>query len=274
MKLLLLSLTCLSCVSAQYLLAQFPPHLTVSRGENVSLYCNVTGMGVENACTKVAWLHIHPVSGLKVVYPRGQGSMMCLLNIPSAALKDTGRYYCILMEGVMPFPGNGTTLVVSESEHHSPTLDILVPSDIDASRPVPLICQASGLEDLSRAKVDWNVDLWKKNGEDEVHDVQRLNPRILPDIEGVVLSSQVYVPVGIWSAGVEVTCVLTDGKLRIRKSVSSKKGMSSLCLIMTSIIGPVCIILLGAVLMLSILLSRQRRNLSKYSDLHPQIFLD
>lgn len=106
----------------------------------------------------------------------------------------------------------------SESELHSPALDLLAPSHVSLPLPVPLICLASGLNDTGRVKVDWEVDSEEDDG---AHVLKELSPRILPDARAGVFSSQVYVPAETWSAGVKVSCVLSDGELRIRKTISS-----------------------------------------------------
>lgn len=98
----------------------------------------------------------------------------------------------------------------SESELHSPALDLLAPLHVNSPLPVPLICLASGLNDTGRVKVDWEVD-----SEEDV--LKELSPTILPDTRAGVFNSQVYVPAETWSAGVNVSCVLSDGELRIRR---------------------------------------------------------
>lgn len=103
----------------------------------------------------------------------------------------------------------------SESELHSPALDLLAPLHVNSPLPVPLICLASGLNDTGRVKVDWEVD-----SEEDV--LKELSPTILPDTRAGVFNSQVYVPAETWSAGVNVSCVLSDGELRIRKTISSR----------------------------------------------------
>lgn len=103
----------------------------------------------------------------------------------------------------------------SESELHSPALDLLAPLHVSSPLPVPLICLASGLNDTGRVKVDWEVD-------SEEDALKELSPTILPDTRAGVFSSQVYVPAETWSAGVNVSCVLSDGELRIRKTISSR----------------------------------------------------
>lgn len=107
----------------------------------------------------------------------------------------------------------------SESELHSPALDLLAPLHVSSPLPVPLICLASGLNDTGRVKVDWEVDSEEDDG---AHVLKELSPTILPDTRAGVFSSQVYVPAETWSAGVNVSCVLSDGELRIRKTISSR----------------------------------------------------
>lgn len=107
----------------------------------------------------------------------------------------------------------------SESELHSPALHLLAPSHVSSPLPVPLICLASGLNDTGRVKVDWEVDSEEDDG---AHVLKELSPTILADTRAGVFSSQVYVPAETWSAGVEVSCVLSDGELRIRKTISSR----------------------------------------------------
>lgn len=106
----------------------------------------------------------------------------------------------------------------SESELHSPALDLLAPLHVNSPLPFPLICLASGLNDTGRVKVDWEVD----SEDDGARVLKELSPTILPDTRAGVFSSQVYVPAETWSAGVNVSCVLSDGELRIRKTISSR----------------------------------------------------
>ncbi|XP_037639630.1 uncharacterized protein LOC119496415 [Sebastes umbrosus] len=217
-------------------------------------------------CSQVAWLRVGQLSSLSVsrqFVSSVQSGILCLLEISSVVLQDTGRYYCVHINGVMLLIGDGTTLTVTESVPHSPVVDLLVPSDsVDSSLPVPLICLVSGLEDTGRVTVEWEVD-WEKDGDDGL---QWLSPRILPDSEAGVISVQVDVPGETWTGGAAVSCVLTDKELEIRKTVSSRTGKSSECVFLTSAVAAVCVVLLVVTVTLSILLSWRQRGLKRKSD--------
>lgn len=105
----------------------------------------------------------------------------------------------------------------SELQLQRPEVQLLVPAErpADSSAPLPLICRVSGLEDAGRVSVDWQVD--------ETDGLQ-LRPTILSGSEAGVISVQVFVPAHTWSAGSQVSCVLTDGELSITKSASITAG--------------------------------------------------
>ncbi|XP_070690869.1 uncharacterized protein [Pempheris klunzingeri] len=250
--------------TAGALLLQAPPSVSVTVGSEVVLSCDITAMG--GRCSQVAWLHVGQVSGLTVssrFVSGAQGGTRCLLQISSAALQDAGRYYCVYINGVMLLAGDGTSLTVTESVSHSPVVDLLVPSEglLDSSLPVPLVCLVSGLEDPGRVTVDWEVD-WPGNP-------QKLSPRILPDSEVGVIGVQVYIPGETWMRGAQVSCQLTDGDLKVRKTVST--GPSAECVFLTSIVGAVCVVLFVATVVLSILLLWQQRGLGRKSSDRPEV---
>lgn len=264
----LLPLICLNtlCATAGALLVQSPPSVSVTPGSKVSLSCDITHMGRQ--CSAVVWLHVGQVSGLSVCtqfVSAAQTGTLCRLEISSATLQDAGRYYCVYINGLMLVTGDGTTVTVTESVLHSPVVDLLVPSDnVDSSLfSVPLICLASGLEDTGRVTVNWEVD-WEK-------DKAKLRSRILPQSEAGVIGIQVYVPVETWRGGAEVSCVLTDGELEIRKTVSSRTGKSSDCVFPIAFVSTVCVLLLVVTVTLSILLSCRRRGLERKSDNPPAV---
>ncbi|KAG8002365.1 CD82 antigen, partial [Nibea albiflora] len=256
---LTLTSACVFLVAA--LLVQTPPSVSVTLGSKVSLSCDITGMG--GSCSQVVWLHFGQVSGLRVIsrfIPGAQtwtlkSEHLCQLETSSAALRDAGRYYCVFINELMLLTAGGTTLTITEPLLLSPVVHLLVPSDrrVHSSRPVPLICLASGLEDTSRVTVDWEVD--RNDAPPE------LCPRILPESETGVIGVQVYVPGETWARGAEVSCVLTDGELQVRQTVSSRTGE---CVFPTSIMGAVCVVLSVVTVTLGILLSWQRRRLSEY----------
>ncbi|KAM7398866.1 hypothetical protein PAMP_018175 [Pampus punctatissimus] len=204
-------------------------------------------------CSHVVWLHVGQMSSVSVstqFVSRGQSGVLCTLNIPHASLQDAGRYYCVYINGLMLLTGGGTTLTVTESRLQYPEVHLLVPADPPVDSPVPLICQASGLEDAGRVSVDWEVD--------ETEELQR--PIILSGSEAGVISEQVYVPAATWSAGAQVSCVLTDGDLSIRKTASIMTGESGQCVSLISLLGAMCVVIFVVAVTLGILLScRQRR---------------
>ncbi|XP_033969356.1 uncharacterized protein LOC117469089 isoform X1 [Trematomus bernacchii] len=237
------------CVCAAALLVQTPPYVRVTPGSEVTLICDITEMG--GSCSQVVWLRVGQVSwmNLRETYS-SQNKTVCQLQISNAALQDAGRYYCIFVNGPMLLGGAGSTLSVTDSVQQSPAVDLLLPADqhLTPPLPVPLVCVASGLEDPGRAKLDWELD-----GEGET-----LSPRTLSAGEAGVLSVRVEVPAEIWAGGTEVSCILTDGELEIRKTVSRTNRESSAFL--TWSLGAVCVVLLVVTVTLSFLLSRQQRG--------------
>ncbi|XP_005456096.2 uncharacterized protein LOC102078725 isoform X1 [Oreochromis niloticus] len=265
----LLPLICLSVsVTAGIHLVQSPPHVTVMPGSKVSLKCNITETGETHGCSRVTWLHIRQVSGLSATpwFTSRVQSRLCLLEVPRATQQDAGMYFCVYIDGVMPVLGSGTTVTVTESELHSPALDLLAPSHVSSSLPVPLICLASGLNDTGRVKVDWEVESEEDDG---AHVLKELSPRILPVTRAGVISTQVYVPAETWSAGVKVSCVLSDGERMSRKTISSgtdEVKLSSQCVFLTSITGTACAAFFTSTVALCILLSRRQKKTPKISE--------
>ncbi|KAM7412574.1 hypothetical protein PAMA_020112 [Pampus argenteus] len=254
----LLSVICVNMLSvtAGALLLQSPPSVSVTPGSKVILSCDITQMGGQ--CSHVVWLHVGQMSNVSVstqFVSRGQSGMLCTLDIPHAALQDAGRYYCAYINGLMLLTGGGTTLTVTESRLQHPEVHLLVPADPPVDSPVPLICRASGLEDAGRVSVDWEVD-----------ETELQRPIILSGSEAGVISVQVYVPAATWSAGVQVSCVLTDGEMSIRKTASIKTGVSGHCVSLTSLLGAMCVVMFIVAVTLSILLSCQQRQVRRKSD--------
>ncbi|KAK5873400.1 hypothetical protein PBY51_018444 [Eleginops maclovinus] len=206
---------------------------------------------------------------------------VCKLQISSAALQDAGRYYCVFINHQMLLGGGRLHplrhrnidqrwgLRGSEAgeeltdEPGSPSADLvqqsaavhlLLPADqhVAPPLPVPLVCVASGLEDPGRARLDWEVD-WEG---------ETLSPRILSAGEAGVVSV-VEVPAEIWAGGLDVSCILTDGEMEIRKTTRRTNGESSVFL--TWSLGAVCVVLLVVTVTLSFLLSRRQRGRKRES---------
>ncbi|XP_035814517.2 uncharacterized protein LOC118471849 [Amphiprion ocellaris] len=263
MNLLLLICVSALCVTAGALLVQTPPFLSVPAGSKVNLQCDVTETG--GRCSEVAWLHVGQVSNLRVssVVSGADRGKVCRLEISKATLQDVGRHYCVYINGLLLQISSGTMLTVTESQLQSPAVELLVPSDVNSFLPIPLTCLVSGVKDPDQVTVDWEVV-----GADGI---QQLSPTILPVSQAVVISQQVHVPAESWSAGVEVSCVLNDGELSIRKTVSSRLGKSSQCVLLASITGAVCVVLLTVAMALSVLLLCRQRRIRGKSEGPPNI---
>ncbi|XP_063736946.1 uncharacterized protein LOC134862784 [Eleginops maclovinus] len=150
--------------------------------------------------------------------------------------------------------GGGSTLSVTDLVQQSAAVHLLLPADqhVAPPLPVPLVCVASGLEDPGRARLDWEVD-WEG---------ETLSPRILSAGEAGVVSV-VEVPAEIWAGGLDVSCILTDGEMEIRKTTRRTNGESSVFL--TWSLGAVCVVLLVVTVTLSFLLSRRQRGRKRES---------
>ncbi|KAG9276656.1 hypothetical protein AMEX_G8983 [Astyanax mexicanus] len=98
------------------------PGLTVDKGTNVTLSCDISL--VFGQCSCVRWLLYQPVGGLMIyahlstgftpITKKAQQDKHCLLNIPKANLSDNGTFYCLLLNSGFDYMGNGTELTVMD----------------------------------------------------------------------------------------------------------------------------------------------------------------
>ncbi|KAL0984888.1 hypothetical protein UPYG_G00149980 [Umbra pygmaea] len=235
---------------------QYPESLTVTQGTNVSFQCDISELLGE--CTYVVWWHVGPLRKLTLwpqeTYRSHTRKSVCLLNIPNANLTSVGTFYCAMINGAMLHIGNGSVLTISESFTAEPSLEVLVPTDLQGewSSSVPLLCLVSGL-DPSQATVYWEV-------EGNVQSSERL-PDVLSEKAGSV-RVQLSVPGHTWAEGAKVTCCLeTSGGVRMNKTVSRTEMESSGPWVVLSIsLGSMCMVLSIGLIIVTVYVCRLTHN--------------
>ncbi|XP_043074308.1 uncharacterized protein LOC122324147 [Puntigrus tetrazona] len=126
---------------------------------------------VQSFCHRVAWVRVHPVSGITDVLQdklhqnkEQPESSVCRFSIHGATVQDSGMYYCIATDREHMYLGNGTAVTVQADNAVMPSIDIMAfASSKNHGSTVTLQCAVGGFAS-SQVHVHWLIGSRKDNG--------------------------------------------------------------------------------------------------------------
>ncbi|XP_041932823.1 uncharacterized protein LOC121695773 [Alosa sapidissima] len=211
-------------VDPSFIVTQSPDVAVVASGGSATLQCDIAEL--YSWCSHVVWLKLdrrrpmmlQVTDRIKMVNPNdgmdGSWVNVCRATLPEVTIDDAGMYYCVLSQGRFAHVGNGTRLMVTESNSTFPSPSIEIISPMAYTSIVPLLCLVSGISP-SQAHVFWVISGRVESGwtDSDLEDVGECEPLKR------LTRNQVLVPVEEWERGVQCACVVEVAGLSFNKTL-------------------------------------------------------
>ncbi|CAB1320883.1 unnamed protein product, partial [Coregonus sp. 'balchen'] len=230
------------------IIIQTPGRVMVKAGDTVILKCNL--IELITYCHSVTWMKVDPRTGtlstnLKTDNNSKKGEVkhdkLCSATITKATVSDSGMYYCSAAQSEMVHTGNGSRVIVRESERtqnitESPTIKLLSPMDGDGSVVlttlyytaesfIPLLCLVLKVVP-SQVHVFWLIDGRQDSG------LTASTWTDNSDSATEFTMNQILVQAEEWDRGVQCTCVVEFEGNYINKTLIKNNDSNGMCTIL------------------------------------------